>query len=695
MGENTLSVKITADVIDLQTKFVTAKAEVSALTKEMNDLAKQSAQGILDPAGLAQLQDVSRQFLEAKQAAAELSQELKGTHEAGVNLGEGLAEIRGQISNAFELTGIAAAYEGILKVGEVIEQLGERATQIHAMSDVLGVTTDQFQAMSLAAAEGGTSVEVLARASERLIALLAEARSGSGAAEQKLFDLGATLEQIKDPTFQINDLLGVLHDRLLNTATSQDTMNVLIKDFGPRAALAAEAIKAYDGSLGGVAASGARVSALTTEHIQKAHEEAVAWDELKTRIENLSTKALISAAAMSDWLREHNATLRALGSAVGAEGKPEEKPNVGTIDRSSQQVAQQAAQAQMALDREMAQQEMENVKAGTEAFKQGSAERLAAVQEYAKLAAKYYGNDEIDKVKSAKTAEIAEERAYQEAQASLRAEEVRATIKSDDDTVKARLAGIKLSIDANDRYLNDAIQTHNAIKSMEQTGLELQTHIYQQRATLSAQSNAIAAKATREQLAQWQFLTNGMRAGFTSAIQGILSGTENFGQAMRGIFTSVLDGIISKLAEWAAEWVTKLIITQAANQATAATSIAANSGVAAVAAMASVAAIPFYGWAMAPEVGAATYAEGMAYEASASQGYDVPRGLSPITQLHPEEMVLPAPIANTVRNAMENGGSGAGSGSRTVHIHGKAGSTFTQDQLVAMLRNLGHQFKLG
>jgi len=76
---------------------------------------------------------------------------------------------------------------------------------------------------------------------------------------------------------------------------------------------------------------------------------------------------------------------------------------------------------------------------------------------------------------------------------------------------------------------------------------------------------------------------------------------------------------------------------------------------AAVAAMASVAAIPFYGWAMAPEVGAATYAAGLAYLASAAGGWgDVPE--DQLAQIHRKEMVLPAPLAAGIRDMIGSGG---------------------------------------
>jgi hypothetical protein len=50
---------------------------------------------------------------------------------------------------------------------------------------------------------------------------------------------------------------------------------------------------------------------------------------------------------------------------------------------------------------------------------------------------------------------------------------------------------------------------------------------------------------------------------------------------------------------------------------------------------------------------------------SASSGYDVPSGVSPITQLHPQEMVLPAPLANAVRGMASGSTSG---GSMTINI---------------------------
>jgi TP901 family phage tail tape measure protein len=55
---------------------------------------------------------------------------------------------------------------------------------------------------------------------------------------------------------------------------------------------------------------------------------------------------------------------------------------------------------------------------------------------------------------------------------------------------------------------------------------------------------------------------------------------------------------------------------------------------------------------------------------AAPHGFDVPPGLSPVTQLHPEEMVLPADLANRVRGFTERGASSSSGGGHTINIHG-------------------------
>jgi hypothetical protein len=80
----------------------------------------------------------------------------------------------------------------------------------------------------------------------------------------------------------------------------------------------------------------------------------------------------------------------------------------------------------------------------------------------------------------------------------------------------------------------------------------------------------------------------------------------------------------------------------------------------------------------------------MASGYKAEGGFDVPSGLSPNTQLHPEEMVLPAKIANPLRQSLANGelgsnsggAGGRGGGDTHLHLQGMA----TRDILKSMRR---------
>lgn len=83
MSGNNLSVRITADIVDLQTKFAVAKAEVSGLTAEMNKLARASAAGTIDSAGTARLQQLAGDLIQARSATQGYAAELE---KAGVSL---------------------------------------------------------------------------------------------------------------------------------------------------------------------------------------------------------------------------------------------------------------------------------------------------------------------------------------------------------------------------------------------------------------------------------------------------------------------------------------------------------------------------------------------------------------------------------------------------------------------------------
>lgn len=86
--------------------------------------------------------------------------------------------------------------------------------------------------------------------------------------------------------------------------------------------------------------------------------------------------------------------------------------------------------------------------------------------------------------------------------------------------------------------------------------------------------------------------------------------------------------------------------------------VSANAAQAGTGAAASQAGIPVIGPGLALAAMAAVFAAVMALggRKSAAGGYDIPKGVNPVTQLHEEEMVLPSPLANAVRRMADGSG---------------------------------------
>lgn len=113
-----------------------------------------------------------------------------------------------------------------------------------------------------------------------------------------------------------------------------------------------------------------------------------------------------------------------------------------------------------------------------------------------------------------------------------------------------------------------------------------------------------------------------------------------------------------------------------------------------------ISAIPYVGPFLAPAValatGAAIFAIGSQI-ASAEGGYDIGPHDNPMTQLHANEMVLPAPIANTVRNAVAADGSGGGgiggSGGGDMHAHYHAAPGESPSSILANKATLAKMIK--
>jgi phage-related minor tail protein len=99
-----------------------------------------------------------------------------------------------------------------------------------------------------------------------------------------------------------------------------------------------------------------------------------------------------------------------------------------------------------------------------------------------------------------------------------------------------------------------------------------------------------------------------------------------------------------------------------------------NAVAAASAAYQAMAGIPVIGPGLGAAAAALAFTAVEAYGnlASAAGGYDIPAGVNPLTQLHENEMVLPASIASPLRRSIANGsmsGDGGGGGGGTTNIN--------------------------
>jgi hypothetical protein len=189
---------------------------------------------------------------------------------------------------------------------------------------------------------------------------------------------------------------------------------------------------------------------------------------------------------------------------------------------------------------------------------------------------------------------------------------------------------------------------------------------------------------------QWQQAIQPISQAFNGLMQNMLQGTTSFNQAYIQLMDQLVASALSSLVEMGTNWLamelSKTSATQAqegirmvTTQSAAATSTAAaatagmtqvgtNAAVGASGAFASVASIPVIGPFIAPAIAAGAMAAIMGFGRliSARGGADIGSGFNPLAQLHEEEMVLPASIANPLRSMI--------AGPRTSNLASSAGN---------------------
>lgn len=188
----------------------------------------------------------------------------------------------------------------------------------------------------------------------------------------------------------------------------------------------------------------------------------------------------------------------------------------------------------------------------------------------------------------------------------------------------------------------------------------------------SAAINKIQMKEQASNLKEWKKLSDGMQSSMQSAFKGILTGTTSLSGAVKSLFSSIGDQVANVAAQMAADWIMNQVKIRLASMETTLAQLNNSAVAAAGAAYDAIVGIPYVGPFLAPAAAAVAYAGVMAFGsmASAEGGYDIPSGVNPITQLHQNEMVLPAAQANVIRNLASDGGAGSGAQGINLHFHG-------------------------
>lgn len=235
-------------------------------------------------------------------------------------------------------------------------------------------------------------------------------------------------------------------------------------------------------------------------------------------------------------------------------------------------------------------------------------------------------------------------------------------------------------------------------KVLYKEDLVQQANLAAEKVALYAQLNADMAALDRDQryaaFQSWNDIAGQIASTTVNVLNGLLARTMSWRQAMQTIVANVLTYFTNLGAQKLQQWiVSELLMTNVTKTATAArtgiaaagaqtaaavkmaeadTVITANAGEAASGAAASQAAIPIAGPALAAAAAAAIFALVIAFKGgqrstpSAAGGWwEVPSDT--MAMIHKKEMVMPAHLAEGVREMVESGGP-AGAGGQ-LHIH--------------------------
>ena len=344
------------------------------------------------------------------------------------------------------------------------------------------------------------------------------------------------------------------------------------------------------------------------------------------------------------------------------------------------------AQAKLDIDKKAFEVEMANLKNQMAEYKNNTDAKMELAQQYANKMRQAYGEDSTQYAESQRQIiQIKKQAEEQKKQIDAEQFKLRDAYLTDEieKEREASQLSTQLGMQTKEQELAQERQFEDRLYEIKREALtqklllaqqdpdknpvelaRIQAEIEQLTIQHNQRIRKIDQQTTLEQAKDWKTMMTSIQSSMATVIKGVLSGTMAMTQAIRSMFNAVMDAVFNMIASIVARWIMAKITEMIWGKTAAASGVASNAAVGAAAAMASVAAIPFYGWAMAPEVGAEHFSLAMSYGASiasAEGGYDIPAGVNPLVQAHASEMILPAKYADVIRG-MADGGSAAGGG---------------------------------
>ena len=251
-----------------------------------------------------------------------------------------------------------------------------------------------------------------------------------------------------------------------------------------------------------------------------------------------------------------------------------------------------------------------------------------------------------------------------------------------------RRYAIKQQALQNDLLLNEASGDNPvAAARIKEQLLELERQYQMRKAEIQQQAQLAATGG-----GSLKGVFQSMQQSLTQALDGMLSRTTTFAQGMRNVWASLRQSVIGEVMRMLMAKVQAF----AREKLLALAHISAEGAKAGAGAAASQASIPYVGPILAVAAMASVLGSVLGLGSgikSAAGGFDIPSGLNPVTQLHAEEMVLPADIANPLRDSL----SGGGGGQQPVELKGVSAGEFfiaSRKELLAVLRSARREFAL-